>query len=314
MGASPLVHIAFLAGSPERTLALRAALQAVVTPCSSVLDAGCGPLGALAIVAAKLGAKRVTGVDVVPLDMARALARENGVADKVTFVQADLSDLESEQGPFDVIVGMIYENDPRRDSAQQALMAELVARFGNENTKIIPDRVRYWVAGFSMSIADESDCTRAQEWTEWFDRVEHETGLGFAAAWQLINRRWRDEQGLGQLPPVPRSVSSRFNYPDRRGMRVLTPREHVVEVNYSLPTIRTSLPSTVRLPVSRDGALELTIWRQDLVFEDLVLRSTETVYPVHPACEVRAGDEAVLQTLGDWRYGIPLLVDRGAEK
>lgn len=44
--------------------------------------------------------------------MARKLAEENQVADRVTFLESDLAVLDASLGPFDVIIGMIYNNDP----------------------------------------------------------------------------------------------------------------------------------------------------------------------------------------------------------
>ena len=67
----------------EQVLALRLALSSGVRPSSSVLGAGCGSLGILAIMAARLGARRVVGVDLGRLELAQALAEENGVAGQV---------------------------------------------------------------------------------------------------------------------------------------------------------------------------------------------------------------------------------------
>jgi 2-polyprenyl-3-methyl-5-hydroxy-6-metoxy-1,4-benzoquinol methylase len=127
-GDSLLVHMMLLARAPERILALRLAMSSVIGPSSVVLDAGCGSLGVLAIMAARLGARRVVAVDRGRLDTARALAEENGVADRVEFRQCDLADLPTATGSFDVILGMIYHNEPRRDLAQQQLMAALGRR------------------------------------------------------------------------------------------------------------------------------------------------------------------------------------------
>jgi SAM-dependent methyltransferase len=133
-GSSPLIHMMLLVGAPERILALRLALSSAVGPSSVVLDAGCGSLGVLAIMAAQLGARRVVAVDRGRLDAAWALAEENGVADRIEFRQCDLADLPAATGSFDVILGMIYHNEPRRDLAQQQLMAGLATRFAHPGT------------------------------------------------------------------------------------------------------------------------------------------------------------------------------------
>src|SRR5262245_45577848 len=74
-----------LVWAPERICALRLAMSRVIHPTSVVLDAGCGALGVLAIMAAKAGAARVIAVDTANLDLARKLAEENGVADRIDF-------------------------------------------------------------------------------------------------------------------------------------------------------------------------------------------------------------------------------------
>ncbi len=72
----------------ERTSAYCSALEAAVRPGSVVLDLGTGT-GFFAILAARLGARRVIGID--PSDairVARQAARDNGVEDRVELIQA----------------------------------------------------------------------------------------------------------------------------------------------------------------------------------------------------------------------------------
>ncbi len=98
------------------------ALEALVRPGSVVLDIGTGT-GFFALLAAKLGARKVYGID--PTDLvrtARELAVENGVADRVEFIQdvstrvalperADVivSDLRGILPPFQEIVGTMVD-------------------------------------------------------------------------------------------------------------------------------------------------------------------------------------------------------------
>lgn len=79
------------------------ALEAAVRPGSVVLDLGTGT-GFFAVLAARLGARRVFGID--PSDaihIARQAARDNGVDDRVEFIQ-ELSTRVSLPEPADVIV------------------------------------------------------------------------------------------------------------------------------------------------------------------------------------------------------------------
>ncbi|HET6764015.1 MAG TPA: 50S ribosomal protein L11 methyltransferase, partial [Longimicrobiaceae bacterium] len=77
-----------MVGDPVRMAAYGDALRATVRPGSVVVDIGTGT-GVFALLAARLGARRVYGIepdDVV--QVAREAARENGLADRVEFIQA----------------------------------------------------------------------------------------------------------------------------------------------------------------------------------------------------------------------------------
>ncbi len=71
-----------------------------------VIDVGCGT-GILGIIAAKLGASRVYGIDASPdvVEVATANATAHGVADKMQFFQGDLFSPLPEDVVADVIIG-----------------------------------------------------------------------------------------------------------------------------------------------------------------------------------------------------------------
>lgn len=73
---------------------------------SVVIDAGCGS-GVLSIVAAKLGAGMVYGVDAAEgtVEVATANAEAQGVGDKVQFFQSDMFDALPEGELADVVIG-----------------------------------------------------------------------------------------------------------------------------------------------------------------------------------------------------------------
>jgi len=77
-----------------------------IEPDSVVVDAGCGS-GILAIVAAKLGARKVHGVDAAEdtVAVATANAAAHGVADRTVFYQGDLFEPLPDDLKIDVVIG-----------------------------------------------------------------------------------------------------------------------------------------------------------------------------------------------------------------
>lgn len=75
-------------------------------PGSVVVDVGCGS-GILSIIAAKLGASRVYGVDAAEgtVEVASANAAAHGVADRVQFAQGDMFDPLDPDVEADVVIG-----------------------------------------------------------------------------------------------------------------------------------------------------------------------------------------------------------------
>jgi trans-aconitate methyltransferase len=322
LGLDALAHMSFLARTPERALALRLALSRVIRPTSVVLDAGCGSLGVLAILAAKLGASRVIGVDFGAFDQAQALAEENGVADKVQFMSGDLHSVDLPIQSFDVIVSMIYNNNPQRDLAQQRLIASLVARFGHADTVIIPNKVRYTVAGCRAGVQDRSHWTRRVEWETRIENVERQTGMTFAAVRHLLDqagamdlttgrppwtlaRLWRD--GMRRVWGVVRAL---LGHVDRSQRTLLTPRQVFAEIDYTARMKELDYPPSASLPVRQRGQLNLVVFQQDLLFDDLLIRTTESPSMVDPPQPVELGDVAILSTGGQWGRCIPCVVER----
>ncbi len=77
-----------------------------VKPGDVVIDVGCGT-GVLGMIAAKLGASKVYGVDASPdvVEVATANARAHGVADRMEFFQGDLFSPLGDDVTADVIIG-----------------------------------------------------------------------------------------------------------------------------------------------------------------------------------------------------------------
>lgn len=98
--------MAFGTGTHETTTLCARELEKVVASDSTVLDVGCGS-GILSIIAAKLGAKEVVGVDIdeVAVRVSRENIALNGVEGLVDIRQGDLLDVVDKK--YDIVVANI---------------------------------------------------------------------------------------------------------------------------------------------------------------------------------------------------------------
>ena len=94
-----------------RNRLLYKAIKQHVTQDTSFLDIGAGT-GVWAILAAKLGAKRVVAVEIEEclIPVIYKHAKENGVANKIEIIHANSNDVKI-RGKFDVIVSELFGND-----------------------------------------------------------------------------------------------------------------------------------------------------------------------------------------------------------
>lgn len=127
----------------DRGLKLRDTIFKAVKEGDFVFDAGCGT-GILSFWSLQAGAKRVLAVDSADLSLAKELADENGFSNRIEFRQADLSDVRlTDSERCNVLIGMVYFNDPRRDEQQSALMYTVRSNVLAESGQQIPDRIEY---------------------------------------------------------------------------------------------------------------------------------------------------------------------------
>ena len=146
--------LAFGTGSHPTTLQCLRWLEANLRGGETVLDYGCGS-GVLGIAAKRLGAARVTGIDIDlgALQAARENAAANGVALEVLPADAD------PQGPFDVVAANILSNPLK-------VLAPLLARQVRPGGHIVlagilsaqaQDVAAAYRPWFEMGIASELD-------------------------------------------------------------------------------------------------------------------------------------------------------------
>jgi SAM-dependent methyltransferase len=132
-----------------RMRAYAGALAEAVQPGLVVADIGAGP-GILALMAAKLGARRVFAIEMSPLlGVGRELARENGLEDRIEFIQADSRTVDLPERA-NVIVSDLRGALPLCDDHLEVI-ADARQRFLSPGGVLIPQRDVLWAAVVQLS-------------------------------------------------------------------------------------------------------------------------------------------------------------------
>jgi len=331
LGTDPISHLTFLIRHPGRQIALRRALERVVRQGWVVLDAGCGALGLLAIMAAKLGAARAVGVDLGDLQIARLLAKENGVADRVDFVEGDLRHAPIPVQRCDLLVSMIYRNHPGLDRPQHQLVQRLVERHAHAATVVIPSEVHYSATGYAhawphlerrwlsarrtltalharAAAAWSSQANRRTAWAQHLVEVERQAGISLSAIRPLIDR----SRLLPPTTPIARPRSwGPVGLAPPPGLKALTQPHRFATIDGSSRSGASSYPESVALAVVRPGRMNAVLWRQDLLFDDIVIRRTESLDLVNGARRVAPKNRVILSIRSNGRDGVPMSVEPG---
>jgi SAM-dependent methyltransferase len=132
-------HQTMLADGVRNKL-LSEAIKMHVTSETAFLDIGAGT-GIWAILAAKLGAKKVVAVEIeeslIPVIFRHA--QENGVADKIEIIHGNSDDVRI-RGKFDVIVSELFGQDALGEQTVKSFVS-LRNRFLAPNGKLIPQKM-----------------------------------------------------------------------------------------------------------------------------------------------------------------------------
>lgn len=292
-------HIALL-GKP-RTLALRSLVYDTVRPGMIVLDAGTGS-GLLATWAALAGAERVVTVDREHSGLALDLARANGVDDRISHITGDI--MESlPQDSFDVIFGMLYENDPRRDEWVAQFLPQLVEKCLAPGGTVVPGVVEYLA------------------------RVEDRPDQDYFSARARVNReveRLGETLSLNLQPVADWAMRSPLMpmFPARGwdgvltgGGRVLAPDRVVHSVDYSAGSAAgRDWPHRLSFALSSPGTATCVVWTQKLLASDgRLIFSNESVSWLERPGFYDAGATLSVGLGDDWWQRNVVTVEVGGE-
>jgi SAM-dependent methyltransferase len=290
--------------SIDRGHSVRRAVSAAVRPGDRVLDAGTGS-GLLSFVALAAGAGEVVGVDRHHVDVARTLAAHNGFADRMTVVEADLSQLELPgvdlSRRFDVLLAFIHVNSPLIDEDRARLVYEVRDRFCADDCTVLPNGVRYRVAGCDrldwdlfteLSDLDESAgilrSAYGFDFQPLVDSAKQTVARGNSRPADAVRPQWRSPTTMASL---------RF---PREDVRLLTGSHDFVTFDYAAPSFP-GFPPYARLRVAAPGRLSGVIWTQELLCDGQPVWTTESFSPLATPRTVAAGDEVVLAVDDEWR-------------
>lgn len=136
-------HLAMLADH-ARTVAYREALG-IHAPGRVVVDIGCGS-GVLSCFAARAGASHVYAIEETEIiDVAREIARRNGLADRISFIRGNSAGVDLPQRA-DVICAELLSDEPLAERIVST-MADATRRFGKPDSVLIPDQLEIRAVG-----------------------------------------------------------------------------------------------------------------------------------------------------------------------
>lgn len=288
----------------DRGQAVRRAIQRVVKSGHRVLDAGTGT-GLLSFMALQCGASEVTAVDNANLPIAIELAEENNYASKISFVEADLFDIEIPEikGKFDVILGFMYMNNILLDEARAEVVFNLAKRYGTADVKVIPNGIRYSAQLVEFPGQDvityESDLDAAKVQLESTYGLKFKSLISKAKEEIPVYLACPNYHGHYSWQPGQASASARF---ERGAFRSLS-KSNVFYTcgleNFEAPF--ESLPQTTSLIAAQGGKADGVIWQQELIYEDIVIWTTETYTPFKTPHMIAARESMTLELDKQWR-------------
>lgn len=300
---TPDLHMRLLL-SLDRGQNVQRAVTSAVRPGDRVLDAGTGS-GLLAFVALAAGAATAVGVDRHHVELAGAIAAHNGLADRLTFLQAELAELElSSFDPpkkFDLLLAFIHTNNPLIDEARSRLVFELRDRLCADGATVVPGAVRYRATGCDRRDWDLH--TELADLGQTAAVLRGAYGLDFqpladAVRAELAHQRMRPVDAVAHTWRSPTTMAA-LRFP-RSDVHLLTAAHDFATFDYSAPAF-TGFPDRIRLRAAVPGRLTGVLWTQELLYAGEPLWTTESYSPLATPVAVAAGDDVTIATGDEWR-------------
>jgi SAM-dependent methyltransferase len=262
----------------DRGLSLREAVFENVKKGDIVIDAGCGT-GILSLWAAQAGAHKVIAVDNADITIGVSLASENNLSDRIEFIQADLLDFKLPKAKRgDVLLSMIYFNDPRRDKTQTTLLYQLKDKVLHSGGRQIPDRVTY--IGYAIEWLSQDIKTRFLDIDRKIIIMEQRYGLALntlaEATKSTPNETWfpvRKDSGLLE----------------RANARFLSNGKVFADINYKEHF--QGYPEDFKFSISQPGVCNAILFEQKLYSGKRLIFSNESLSWVYNPLRVESSSE-----------------------
>lgn len=244
--ASASSHLAMLADH-ARTVAYREALG-VRAPNRVVVDIGCGS-GVLSCFAARARASHVYAIEETEIiDVAREIARRNGLADRITFIRGNSADVDLPVRA-DVICSELLSDEPLAERIV-ATMSDAVRRFGKPDAVLIPDHLEIRAVGLeSRRFLDDEYLLDHKEIEARHLGAIH--GLDFGP---LIDRYSEELRSKRASLCYPADLGRFIGHePPRPGERILTRDLHVTGFDLASAEVPGRQTRTFELEASAEG-------------------------------------------------------------
>ena len=287
IGENPYEHLYFLKETKWRSMALMEAMRDTIEPGMSVLDVGCGALGVLSVVAAKLGAKKVVAIDIESIGFARKIAEANNV--DVEFYQHDGNELELKD-KFDLIIGMVWDNNPWDNRSKMELCHRVYHRHRHANTILLPNRVSYYATAMGFNQEDFTD-----EVDNDVRLVEKDYGIDLSPL--------RDVQSMSfkrYLHLANRSTWDTLNSRKEIEFKSLSNFPSFGEYNI-LDDKLESYPNKIKFRIIEQGFMNSICWNQKIFYKDLLIRMIESRSKVLNPHPVSPGDIVTVGIPHPWK-------------